>query len=62
MAASLPNFPPFSVHEGNAENRWGKWISRLENLFIGLDLSTQHLDLIIELYPHNIHIFMNMII
>ena len=37
MAASLPNFPPFSVYEGNAENRWHKWISRLENLFIGLD-------------------------
>ena len=38
MAASLPNFPPFSVHEGNAEIRWRKWISRLENLFISLDI------------------------
>jgi hypothetical protein len=26
------------VHEGNAEIRWPKWISRLENLFIGLDI------------------------
>ena len=35
MAASLPNFPSFPVHE-NTETRWRKWISRLENLFIGL--------------------------
>ena len=42
MAASLPNFPPFSVHEGNAENRWRKWISRLENLFIGLDIKDKN--------------------
>ena len=38
MAASLPNFPSFPVHENNAEIRWLKWISRLENLFIGLDI------------------------
>jgi len=38
MAASLPNFPSFPVHENNAEARWRKWISRLENLFIGLDI------------------------
>ena len=38
MATSLPNFPTFSVHESNAEVRWKKWISRLENLFIGLDI------------------------
>ena len=38
MAASLPNFLPISVHEGNAEIRWRKWISCLENLFIGLDI------------------------
>ena len=38
MAASLPNFFPISVHEGNAEIRWRKWISCLENLFIGLDI------------------------
>lgn len=38
MAASLPNFPSFPVHESNAEARWRKWISRLENLFIGLDI------------------------
>jgi hypothetical protein len=38
MAASLPNFPSFPVHENNAETRWRKWISRPENLFIGLDI------------------------
>ena len=38
MAASLPNFPSFPVHENNAETRWRKWISRLENMFIGLDI------------------------
>ena len=38
MAASLPNFPSFPDHETNAETRWRKWISRLENLFIGLDI------------------------
>ena len=38
MAASLPNFPSFPVHENNAETRWRKWINRLENLFIGLDI------------------------
>ena len=38
MAASLPNFPSFPVHENNAETRWRKWISRLENLFICLDI------------------------
>ncbi|XP_063400348.1 uncharacterized protein K02A2.6-like [Mytilus trossulus] len=38
MAASLPNFPSFPVHENNAEIRWRKWISRLENLFIGLNI------------------------
>ena len=38
MTASLPNFPSFPVHENNAEIRWPKWISRLENLFIGLDI------------------------
>jgi hypothetical protein len=37
MAASLPKFPSFPVHENNAETRWRKCISRLENLFIGLD-------------------------
>lgn len=35
MAVSLPNFPNFPVHESNAETRWRKWTSRLENLFIG---------------------------
>ncbi|CAC5375380.1 unnamed protein product [Mytilus coruscus] len=38
MAASLPIFPSFSVHENNAEIRWRKWIRRLENLFIGLNI------------------------
>ncbi|VDI05683.1 Hypothetical predicted protein [Mytilus galloprovincialis] len=38
MAASLPIFPSFPVHENNAEIRWRKWISRLENLFIGLNI------------------------
>jgi hypothetical protein len=33
----LPNFPSFPVHENNAEIRWAKWISRLENLYIGSD-------------------------
>ena len=35
---ALPNVPSFPVHENNAETRWRKWISRLENLFIGLDI------------------------
>lgn len=38
MAVSLPNFHNFPVHESNTETRWRKWTSRLENLFIGMDL------------------------
>jgi len=41
MAASFQNFqnfPRFPVDENNAETRWRKWISRLENLFIGLEI------------------------
>jgi hypothetical protein len=49
MAASLPNFPPFSVHEGNAENRWRKWISRFENLFIGLDKRLHSFNTLLQL-------------
>lgn len=42
MAAgfNLPAFPSFDVEtdKSNAGPRWGKWVERLENLFIGLDI------------------------
>ena len=41
MATSLPDFPTFPVHENNADLRWKKWIQRLENLFIGLDIKNK---------------------
>ena len=36
MAAILPNFPTFSVHENGVDIRWRKWKSRLDNLILGL--------------------------
>jgi hypothetical protein len=42
MAASLPHFPSFPVQENNAGIRWAKWISRLEDLFIGLDIKDKN--------------------
>ena len=38
MAASLPIFPPFSVHENAPDVRWKKWVKRLDNLLIGMDI------------------------
>ena len=36
----LPVFPNFSVHseQNTTSIRWGKWIQKLENLFIALDM------------------------
>ena len=39
MAISLPNFPPFEVHNGNAGPRWKKWLGRFERLTIGMGIS-----------------------
>ena len=40
MAISLPNFPPFEVHlDGNAGQRWKKWLGRFERLTIGMGIS-----------------------
>jgi hypothetical protein len=36
------HFPSFPVQENNAEIRWAKWISRLEDLFIGLDIKDKN--------------------
>ena len=38
MASALPSFPPFSVHESGADTRWKKWIARLDNLLMGMDV------------------------
>jgi hypothetical protein len=38
--ASLPDFPPFNVHEdSNAGPRWKKWLTRFERLLCGLNIS-----------------------
>ena len=40
MAEALPSFAPFSVHaDGAVAQRWGKWISKLENLFVAMNIS-----------------------
>lgn len=41
MANSLPNFPPFKIREQDTSTgiRWKKWISKLENLIIAMDIS-----------------------
>ena len=39
MASSLPVFDSFDIHcDGNTAIRWRKWISRLENLFVAMDI------------------------
>ena len=38
MATSLPIFSSFPVHEAAAEVRWRKWLNRLENMLIGMDI------------------------
>ena len=40
MASTLPDFPKFDQHlnAANASAEWEKWISRLENLFVALDI------------------------
>ena len=37
---NLPNFPAFDpdVDKNNAGARWEKWMGRLENLFVGLNI------------------------
>jgi transposase InsO family protein len=38
--ASLPDFPPFNVHEdANAGPRWKKWLTRFERLLCGLNIT-----------------------
>ena len=35
MASALPIFDPFDIHaDGAIAQRWRKWITRLENLFV----------------------------
>ena len=37
---SLPDFPPFNVHEdANAGPRWKKWLTRFERLLCGLNIT-----------------------
>ncbi|KAL5018211.1 hypothetical protein ScPMuIL_003933 [Solemya velum] len=39
MAASLPPFPTFNVHdEGSTSVRWKRWKERLDNLLVALDI------------------------
>ncbi|CAC5398091.1 unnamed protein product [Mytilus coruscus] len=38
MASALPVFPPFSVHESAADQRWKKWTKRLQNLLVGMNI------------------------
>ena len=37
---NLPAFPPFDpdIDKNNAGSRWEKWVGRLENLFVGLNI------------------------
>jgi hypothetical protein len=39
--ANLPSFPPFDVEadKANAGPRWKKWIGRLENLLVGMNMN-----------------------
>ena len=35
MASALPNFDPFDIYaDGAIAQRWRKWITRLQNLFV----------------------------
>ena len=37
---SLPDFPPFNVHEdSNGGPRWKKWLTRFERLLCGLNIT-----------------------
>ena len=38
MASALPTFPPFNIHETALDIHWRKWIKRLENLLVGMDV------------------------
>ena len=38
MASALPTFPPFNIHETTLDVRWRKWINRLDNLLVGMDV------------------------
>jgi hypothetical protein len=44
MAAALPEFQPFDVNcePTSLGITWKKWISRLENLFVALDIKDEH--------------------
>ena len=39
MASALPTFPPFNIHETALDIHWRKWIKRLENLLVGMDVN-----------------------
>ena len=41
MATSLPDFPPFDTESEQTSLgiKWKKWILRLENLFVALDIN-----------------------
>ena len=42
MAVSLPSFPAFEVHlDGNVGPRWKKWLTRFENLTIGMKITDE---------------------
>ena len=38
MATALQPFPPLSVYENSSDIRWRKWINRLENMLVGMDV------------------------
>ena len=38
MVSALPTFPPFNSHETALDIHWCKWIKRLENLLVGMDV------------------------
>ncbi|CAC5411485.1 unnamed protein product [Mytilus coruscus] len=38
MSLALPVFPPFSVHESAADQRWKTWTKRLQNLLVGMNI------------------------
>ena len=44
MDNALPAFPSFDFEadRANAGTRWKKWVSRLDNLFVGMDLDDDH--------------------
>ena len=43
MATSLPDFPPFDTESEPTSLgiQWKKWILRLENLFVALDIKQE---------------------